>query len=171
MIGIGRISSYSKELDEIGKLDVDITAHRHRALHQLYVPLLHQNRSRLIAKPFHLRLRQQLALHQMLDLTVQTRTRRHRFQSLSLSLNAQIRTTEIADFMNRKPYKNSNRELTDLCEESPKPIYKVLRLPRSSSLDFSDCQLTLPGRSTTVVQAATSLTLPSRSTTVVQVAT
>ena len=88
MIRIWRISSYSKELDEIEKLDVDITAHRHQALHRLYVPVLHQNRSRLIVKRFHLRLWQQLALHQMLDLTVQTRTRQHRFQFLSLSLNA-----------------------------------------------------------------------------------
>jgi hypothetical protein len=73
-------------LPPVGELAVDITAHRHRALHQLYVPLLYQNRSRLIAKRFHLRLRKQLALHRMLDLTVQIHTRRHRFQSLSLSM-------------------------------------------------------------------------------------
>jgi hypothetical protein len=70
----------------VGELAVDITAHCHRALHRLYVPLLYQNRSRLIAKRFHLCLWQQLALHRMLDLTVQIHTRRHRFQSLSLSM-------------------------------------------------------------------------------------
>ncbi|GMY11053.1 hypothetical protein FCV25MIE_06292 [Fagus crenata] len=71
-------------LPPVGELAVDITAHRHRALHRLYVPLLYQNRSRLIAKRFHLHLRQQLALHRMLNLTVQIHKRRHRFQSLSL---------------------------------------------------------------------------------------
>ena len=70
IIGIGSISSYPKELDEIVELAMDITANRHRTLHRLYVPFLDENRPRLIAKRFHLRLLQRLALHQMLDLTV-----------------------------------------------------------------------------------------------------
>lgn len=97
IIGIGRIPSYPKQLDEIVELTVDITAYRHRALHRLYVPFLHQNRPRLIAERLDLRLRQRLALHQMLDLTVQIRVRGHR-SSLSLSRPAQI-----ADFTDRKP--------------------------------------------------------------------
>ena len=85
IIGIGSISSYPKELDEIVELAVDITTNCHRTLHRLYVPLLDENRPRLIAERFHLRLLQRLALHQMLDLTVQIRVRRHRFLSFSVT--------------------------------------------------------------------------------------
>ena len=85
IIGIGSISSYPKELDEIVELAMDITANCHRTLHRLYVPLLDENRPRLIAERFHLRLLQRLALHQMLDLTVQIRVRRHRFLSFSVT--------------------------------------------------------------------------------------
>ena len=73
IIGIGSISSYPKELDEIVELAMDIIENRHRTLHQLYVPLLDENRPRLIAKRFHLCLLQRLAVHQMLDLTIQIR--------------------------------------------------------------------------------------------------
>ena len=75
---------------------MDITTNCHRTLHRLYVPLLDENRPRLIAERFHLRLLQRLALHQMLDLTVQIRVRRHRFlsfsvtHSLSLSLRSDL---------------------------------------------------------------------------------
>ena len=100
----GHVGKTPQELDEIVELAMDITANRHRTLHQLYVPLLDDNRPHLIAKRFHLRLLQWLALHQMLNLTVQIRMRRHRFvsfsvgQSLSLSPSGQICTAEIADF-------------------------------------------------------------------------
>ena len=56
IIGIGSIYSYLKELDEIIELAMDITANRHQTLHRLYVPLLDENRPRLIAKCFHPRL-------------------------------------------------------------------------------------------------------------------
>ena len=68
----------------------------HWTLHRLYVLLLDENRPRLIAKRFHLCLLQRLALHQMLDLTVQIRMRRHHFvsfsvtHSLSLSLRSNL---------------------------------------------------------------------------------
>ena len=86
---------------------MDITENRHWTLHRLYVPLLDENRPHLIAKRFHLCLLQRLALHQMLDLTIQIRVWRHRFvsfsvsQSLSLSPSDQICTAEIADFTDR----------------------------------------------------------------------
>ena len=85
IIGIRSISSYLKELDEIVELAMDITTNRHQTLHRLYVPLLDENRPYLITKRFHLCLLQWLALHQMLDLTIQIRMQRHRFMSFSVS--------------------------------------------------------------------------------------
>ena len=83
IIGIGSISSYPKELSEIVELAMDITTNRHQTLHWLYVPLLDENRPYLITKRFHLCLLQRLALHQMLDLTIQIRVQWHRFVSFS----------------------------------------------------------------------------------------
>jgi len=79
IIGIGCTPSNPKQLDEIVELTMNIAADGDGALHRLHVPLLHQNRPCLIAQRLHLRLRQRLALHQLLDLTLQIRVRRHRF--------------------------------------------------------------------------------------------
>jgi len=58
---------------------VNVAADGDGTLHRLNVPLLDENRPGLIAKRLDLRLRQRLALHEVLDLPVQIRVRRHRF--------------------------------------------------------------------------------------------
>jgi len=85
IIGIRCIPSYPKELDEIVELAVNIATNGDRTFDRLHVPLLHQNRPRLIAQRLHLRLSQRLALHQLLDLTVQIPVRRRHPLSLSQS--------------------------------------------------------------------------------------
>lgn len=78
VIRIGCLAANSEQLDEIVKLPVDVPTHSDRALHRLHIPLLHEDRPRLLAESLHLRLRQELALPQMLDLMVQIRVGRHR---------------------------------------------------------------------------------------------
>ncbi|KAJ8649906.1 hypothetical protein MRB53_002929 [Persea americana] len=65
---------------------VNIAADGDRTLDRLDVPLLDEDRPRLLAKGLHLRLWQVLALHQMLDLAVQIPMRRHPFRPSSLLL-------------------------------------------------------------------------------------
>ena len=116
----GHVGKTPQELDEIVELAMDITANRHRTLHQLYVPLLDDNRPHLIAKRFHLRLLQWLALHQMLNLTVQIRMRRHRFvsfsvsQSLSLSLRSDLhRRDRWLHWSKSNQYREGHTDLQD----------------------------------------------------------
>lgn len=77
IIGVGGVSSNTKKLDKIVELAVDISAHRHRALYRLHVPLLHKDRPRLLAEDFYLRLRQELTFSEELDLTIQVTVGRH----------------------------------------------------------------------------------------------
>ena len=87
VIGIGSAAADPEELDEIVELAVDVAADGDGALHRLHIPLLDQDRPRLLAQSLHFRLHQRLALHQVLDLAVQIgMRRRHRSLSLSLSL-------------------------------------------------------------------------------------
>lgn len=58
---------------------MNVAADGDGTLHRLNVPLFDENCPGLIAKRFDLRLRQRLALHEVLDLPVQIRVRRHRF--------------------------------------------------------------------------------------------
>uniref|UniRef100_A0A2N9H914 Uncharacterized protein n=1 Tax=Fagus sylvatica TaxID=28930 RepID=A0A2N9H914_FAGSY len=136
MIGIERISSYSKELDEIGKLDVDITAHRrHQALHRLYVPLLHQNRSRLIAKPF--------SPPPPATACTPSDARSngpdpHATASFSVSLSLSQRSrsapprSPISRIESRTKIQTANRPISAKSHRN-----RSTKLPRSSSLDFS----------------------------------
>ena len=103
IIGIGSISSYPKELNEIIELAMDITANHHRTFHRLNIPLLNKNRPRLIAKRFYLRLLQWLALHQMLDLTVQICMQRYRFVSFSVSQSVTLSLPPIRSAPPRSP--------------------------------------------------------------------
>ena len=81
VIGVGSVAADAEELEEIVKLAVDVAADGDGALDGLHVPLLHEDRASMVAKRLHLRLLEVLALHQMLDLTVQIRSRRHRSSS------------------------------------------------------------------------------------------
>lgn len=78
IIRIGRLATNPEQLDEIMKLPVDVPAHRYGAFHRLHVPLFHDHSPCLLAEGFHLRLRQELALLQVLDLKVKIRIGRHR---------------------------------------------------------------------------------------------
>lgn len=69
---------------------MNIATNRDGALHRLHVPLFHQNRPRLIAQYLHLRLRQRLALHQLLDLTLQICVRRHRFDLIRIDYSLKL---------------------------------------------------------------------------------
>ena len=143
---------------------MDITTHRHRALHRLYVPLLYQNRSRLIAKRFHLHLRQQLCT------SSDARSNGpdpHTTASFSVSLSlstlrsapprspiSRIESCTKNQTANRPISVKSHRNQSTKCFEtnliirkiffffffflpSPTPKCHDLRLPRSSPLDSS----------------------------------
>ncbi|RRT83197.1 hypothetical protein B296_00001811 [Ensete ventricosum] len=56
---------------------MDITTDRDGTPHRLHVPLLDEDSPRLITEGLHLRLRQELAFSELLDLAVQVRVRRH----------------------------------------------------------------------------------------------
>lgn len=79
IIGVRSFAADAKKLDEIVELPVNVAADGDRTFDGLHVPFLHQNRSRLLAQSLHLLFWQRLALHQVLDLTVQISLRRHRF--------------------------------------------------------------------------------------------
>lgn len=79
IVGVRSLAAYPEQLDEIIELTMNISAHGDRTFHRLHIPFLHQNRSSLITKRPHLRLRQRLALHQVLYLSIQIRVRRHFF--------------------------------------------------------------------------------------------
>ena len=78
VIGIRSTATDPKKLNEIMKLTMDVSTHRDRTLHRLHIPLLHQDRPGLLTQRLHVRLRQWLTLHQVIDLTVQIGMRRHR---------------------------------------------------------------------------------------------
>lgn len=84
VIGVRRLATDPEQLDKVVELPMDVPANRDGALHRLHVPLLHEDGPRLLAEGFHLRLRQELALPQVLDLAVQIRVRRHRSRRASL---------------------------------------------------------------------------------------
>ena len=114
VIGVRSIPSYPKQLNQIIELTMNIAAHSHGTFHRLYIPLLHQNRSGLVTQRLHLSLRQRLALHQMLDLTVQIRVRRHRFYNTPAPSDPQhkdrrFRRSMTASGTQRRPM-NSVRE-------------------------------------------------------------
>ena len=60
-----------KKLNEIMKLTMDVSTHCDQTLHQLHISLLHQDRPGLLTQHLHLRLKQRLTLHLLIDLTVQ----------------------------------------------------------------------------------------------------
>lgn len=87
IIGIRSVATYAKKLDEIVKLSVNVAADGDRAFDGLHVPFLHKNSSCLLAQNLYLLFRQRLALHQVLDLTVQIGLRRHRLRFRSTPLD------------------------------------------------------------------------------------
>lgn len=63
IISIRSVAADAKQLDEIVELTMDIAADGYRAFHRLNIPLLHQDRTCLLAQSLHLHLRKRMALH------------------------------------------------------------------------------------------------------------
>ena len=71
IVGVGRLAPDLEELHEVVELSVHVPAHGDGAHHPLHVALLGQDLLRLLAEDLHLVLGQLLALHQLLDPSVQ----------------------------------------------------------------------------------------------------